>query len=243
MDQILTWLELPEAERPRLIMSYWAGADGVGHDTGPDSDALTAQIKREDVQLGRLLKGVDALDLWSRLTLILVSDHGMTAWTKLLDVEAALDAADIDAVVVGLTTVHVHLKTPAADTKVRAVLAKLLGDVPGAVIYKGDALPSGFRLQRHNRIGDWVIMLPPPYGASSSARVAAAMSTAASAGRSLGMHGYDPKIDDMGALFLAIGRGVPETPLGHVRQVDLAATVAKLLGIEAPADSEGEPMW
>ena len=27
VDQILTWLELPESARPRLILSWWHGAD------------------------------------------------------------------------------------------------------------------------------------------------------------------------------------------------------------------------
>jgi len=38
--QILAWLALPKAERPRLIMAYFAGADQVAHDRGPNSSAV-----------------------------------------------------------------------------------------------------------------------------------------------------------------------------------------------------------
>ena len=57
------------------------------------------------------------------------------------------------------------------------------------------------------------------------------------------MHGYDPLLPDMGAFFLAMGRGVPTDPLGVVRQIDLPATVARLLDIEPPRDSEGTSIW
>jgi arylsulfatase A-like enzyme len=46
----------------------------------------------------------------------------------------------------------------------------------------------------------------------------------------------------MGGIFLAMGGGVP-TQLDEVHQIDLAATVAQLLGIEPPLHSEGKPMW
>jgi hypothetical protein len=44
----------------------------------------------------------------------------------------------------------------------------------------------------------------------------------------------------MGGVFLALGRGVPnDVNIPVVHQVDVAATVAVLLGINPPRDSEG----
>jgi hypothetical protein len=54
------------------------------------------------------------------------------------------------------------------------------------------------------------------------------------------MHGYAPEDADMQGIFLALGRGVP--PGSHpdaVRMIDVAPTVAKLLGIAPPRDAEG----
>ncbi len=244
VDQILDWLSLPEAERPRLIMSYWAGADGVGHNDGPDSRSVVAQIEAQDAQLGRLLSGIDALELWPRTTLIIVSDHGMTAWTEVLNLNGAFEAEGIDAVAVGAAVVQVHLTAPVPDAEMRAALKKILADVPGAQIHKGDSLPASYRLQRDSRIGDWVIVLPPPYAATRSTGMELWLMQAATwFGKTLGMHGYDPSLPDMGGLFLAMGRDVPDSPLGELRQIDLAATVAHLLNIEPPRDSEGRPIW
>jgi len=244
VDQILEWLSLPETDRPRLIMSYWAGADSVGHDDGPDSESVVAQIEAQDVQLGRLLEGIDALGLWPRTTLLVVSDHGMAAWTEVLNMNVLLQEAGIDAVAVGAAVVQVHLQSPVPDTEMRAALENILADVPGAIIHKGNELPDSYRLQRNTRIGDWVVVLPPPYASTRSSGTELWLMQAATwFGKTLGMHGYDPQLPDMGAIFFAVGRGVPEAAPGVVRQIDLPATVARLLNIEPPKDSEGVPIW
>ncbi|TNF90665.1 MAG: alkaline phosphatase family protein [Gammaproteobacteria bacterium] len=244
VDQILEWLSLPEAERPRLIMSYWAGADSVGHDDGPDSASVIAQIQAQDVQLGRLLDGIDALGLWPRTTLIMVGDHGMAPWTEVLNLNGSFEAAGIDAVAIGAAVVQVYLRSEVPDAEMRAALEDILADIPGVEFHEGDALPERYRLQRHNRLGDWVIILPPPFGSSRSTGTELWLMQAASwLGKTFGMHGYDPNLPDMGALFLAMGRDVPDEPLGEVRQIDLPATVARLLNIEPPRDSEGAPIW
>jgi len=244
VDKMLEWLSLPEAERPRLIMSYWAGADSVGHNDGPDGDTMITQIKGQDAELGRLLAGIDELGIWPRTTLIVVSDHGMTPWTEVLNLNGAFEDAGLDAVAVGATVVQVHLRSPVPDAEMRDALGEILEDVPGAVIHKGDALPAEYRLQRSDRIGDWVIVLPPPFAATrSSGSELWLMQAATWFGKTLGMHGYDPNLPDMGAIFLAMGRSVPSTPLGEVRQIDLPATVSGLLNIEPPRDSEGLAIW
>ena len=205
---------------------------------------MVRQIEAQDAQLGRLLDGIDALGLWPRTTLIIVSDHGMTAWTEVMNFNNELEEAGIDAVAVGAVAVQVHLNTPVPDDEMRSTLEAIVADVPGAVIHKGDALPDDYRLQRKSRLGDWLVVLPPPFAATrSTGSELLMMQAATSFGKTLGMHGYDPALPDMGAFFLAMGRGVPNEPLGEVRQIDLPATVAKLLDIEAPRDSEGRPIW
>lgn len=244
VDQILNWLALPEAERPRLIMSYWAGADSVGHDDGPSADSVVKQIQAQDAQLGRLLDGIDALDLWSRTTLLVVSDHGMTAATRALNLNEALADAGIEAVAVGAAVAQVHLKAPVPDAKVRGALEDYLADVPDAAIYKREELPDSFRLQRSNRLGDWVVVVPPPYAFFRvSGMEGLLMRVALFFGKEFGMHGYDPQLPDMGGIFMAMGSGVPDKTLGELRQIDVAATVAALLGIEPPSESEGESIW
>ncbi|MCZ6854141.1 MAG: ectonucleotide pyrophosphatase/phosphodiesterase, partial [Gammaproteobacteria bacterium] len=225
VDQILAWLHLPEAERPRLIMSYWAGADSVAHRHGPDSPEVVTQLTLQDVQLQRLLAGLDALDCWAMTTLILVSDHGMATNSQFIDLTKVFADANIEVEVVGVNPAHVFVEDQNLSNRAGSVLRKL----DRVTVYRGLEFPAEMRLGFPDRIGDWVVVTEPPY---SFARLAP--------GSVMGMHGYNPLLDEMGASFLALGRGIAsDLEIADVHQIDVAATVTLLLGIDPPLHSEG----
>jgi predicted AlkP superfamily phosphohydrolase/phosphomutase len=58
--------------------------------------------------------------------------------------------------------------------------------------------------------------------------------------RFLGDHGYLSNMPEMRGIFMAVGPSVPKASLGVVRTVDVAPTVSALLGISAPAQSQGK---
>lgn len=267
VDQILAWLGLNETERPGLIMSYWAGADSTGHNFGPDSTRLAGQLAGQDHELQRLMQGIDELQLWPRLTLILVSDHGMTLTAPGVDLAGALHRAGVRARVFGGAVVHVFLAEQDAiqvneaaqvdgqdqtDTRL-AILARAQGVVrdfldqhcPDASLYPGAELPADMRLKHPSRTGDLVVVAPPPCNFSWRPSFNGSLQrTLARLGWGFGTHGYDPSLPDMAGVFMAMGNQVPDDlTLGKVRQIDLAATVARLLGIDPPLHSEGRPIW
>lgn len=229
VDQILAWLRLPVNEQPRLIMSYWAGVDSVAHRYGPDSPEVATQLASQDVQLQRLLAGLDGLDRWEYTTVILVSDHGMAASDGLIDIKEALAGAGIEAEVVGATVAHVFVEDQNLNERAGAVLR----DLNPVRVYRGTELPGELRLGFPDRVGDWVVATEPPF---SFTRPPGWQGV-------IGMHGYDPSLVEMGASFLALGRGVPsDLEIANVHQIDVAATVAHLLGIDPPLQSEGLPV-
>lgn len=246
VEQILAWLGLAEDERPRLIMSYWAGADDVGHDYGPNSGRLPAQLKDQDFQLQRLLAGIDELKLWDRTTLMVVSDHGMTAIRAGVDLEGRLRDAGVKARVYGGAVANVYLDDPQTRDAAGPIVERVSSEIcPGTRVFPGTALPADMRLQHPTRTGDWVVVAEPPCYLQSRGGFRGIVNRILDlAGWEFGDHGYDPSLPDMAGIFLAMGRGVPSgLELGTVRQVDLAATVAALLGLEPPLQSEGRPMW
>jgi len=240
VDQIIAWLRLPIPQRPRLIMSYWAGADRAGHYHGPDSAEVRAALMGQDLELERLLDALAADDAWGHTTLILVSDHGMTETGRFLDLEAALRAAGVAARVFGGAVAQVFLQDPQQLAEAEAA-ARMLGEVR---VYRGADLPEHYRLGHPTRTGDLVVMVDPPFTLSRPAGFEGRLMTAMQRlGRSFGSHGYDPALPDMGGVFMAMGRGVPAgLQVEEVRQIDVAATVARLLDIEPPAQSEGRPV-
>ena len=238
VEQIIRWLEMDAAVRPRLIMSWWHGCDSVGHNRGPDHPDIALQLVRQDVQLARLLEVLDARGLWESTTLLIVSDHGMTEARATLDVMGTLEAASIGARLVRVGGAgYLWLDDP----EQRSEALRVLDALEGMRAYPSDSMPSGLRSYRPGRSGHLTLVAEPPfvlYGPSMWQRLGLQIERALGAKR--GVHGYRPDHPDMGAIFYAAGRGVaPGIRLSPVRAIDIAATVSALLGIEPPAQSEG----
>jgi predicted AlkP superfamily phosphohydrolase/phosphomutase len=92
------------------------------------------------------------------------------------------------------------------------------------------------------RSGDVVVVFRPPYQTD-----AATPGQTIAFSQFFGQHGYLPDLVDlehnvnMHGTFIAAGQGIKKhPPLPNVRAIDVAPTVAFLLGIPAPADSEGK---
>ncbi len=239
VDQMLAWIDLPADQRPGLIMAYWRGADSVGHRRGPDHPDVVEQIYDQDTQLVRLLDGIDARHLWDDTTVLLVSDHGMVALESFFDLPGFLTEHDFPARVFGGPGIaHVFLNDP---KQIDGAFALLSAQKPFEV-YRGADLPERFHLKHPTRTGDLVVVsdptVPLTYPEWWVRTLYAVMGPAADV--YFGAHGFDPNLPEMGALMLAMGRGVGKgVRAGPVQMIDVAPTVAKLLGIEAPLQSVG----
>ena len=84
---------------------------------------------------------------------------------------------------------------------------------------------------------------PRPGGGSGRLHEPAAAIQPEPGAAARGAHGYPAELDSMASIFYALGRGVGAGRLlGPVRAVDLAPSVAALLGIEPPLASEGRSL-
>lgn len=238
VDQILAWLDLPDAERPRLILSWWHGADEAGHRRGPAHRDVAQSLAEQDRELQRLMRGLDARKRWSETTLIVTSDHGMTEASVAIDVAGALEDAGLEAKVrSGSAVANVYL----ADPKSREAARRAISVIEGAVVFDRVDLPDVLRLRHPDRSGDLVVITEPPfYFESQDASVAWMRWITHQFGYKTGHHGYSTSHPDMSGIFFMLGRGVgAEVNLGVVRNLAVAPTVASLLGIEPPRDCEG----
>ena len=228
VEQILEWLDIENPdERPRLITSWFRGADGAGHRFGPGSSQVHAALLRQDRALASLVAGLDERGAFETTTLLVVSDHGMVPVARSVDLRAALRAAGARARVLGgggIATVSV----PGGKRDVAKVVAavrslgldsRLPGEAPGLPI-------------ANPRFGDVVVLAPVGTAISSDP------------GPPLrGAHGYLPGERGMAALLIAAGRGVPPGGrLGEVRALDVAPTLLAWLGIRPPEWMEGRPI-
>jgi predicted AlkP superfamily pyrophosphatase or phosphodiesterase len=242
VDQILAWLDLPPETRPRLVMTWWHGADHEGHLYGPDAPEVHAAMKEEDAQLARLLAGIDARGAWGRTTVFLSSDHGMARQGESADPMVPLAAEGIRGRFISggpFGFVILDDRARAADA------AAAIDALPSVEAWPSDAVPESFHYRRPGRTGDVFVLAEAPLrlgGGSLMLDLRYALGDLF--GRTQGAHGYDPaRYPEMNGIFLAMGRGAPAgTRLPPVRALDVAPTAARLLGIDPPRDCEGAPI-
>jgi len=79
VDRLLSWLDLPVDQRPKLETLYFDVVDTAGHRNGPDAAETRAAAASIDASMGRLIEGLKARKLYDRTMLVVVSDHGMAA--------------------------------------------------------------------------------------------------------------------------------------------------------------------
>lgn len=233
IEQILAWLDIDDpAERPRLITSWFPGADRAGHRFGPGSPEARAALRRQDRALADLLAGLDERGAFATTTLLVVSDHGMLPVRDHVDLNAALREAEIRAFALGgggIASVSFEAAGSGQPPDLAALAA--LAARLGLVAHPPNALPDGVSAE-NPRFGDAVVLAP----------VGTAISTG-SLPPMPGAHGYLPDVPEMGAVLIAVGVGIaPGGRLGEVRTIDVAPTLLSWLGIPPPDWMEGRPI-
>ena len=229
--EALTWLALPEPERPSFVSLYFDEVDSAGHEHGPDSPELRAAALRLDAALGQLVAGVRNLGLEDRTTFVIVSDHGMTplSYNRLIYLDTLIDLDTVDVL-----EWNGLLELTPLDGDDEALYRRLHGKHPSLAIYKRDQLPARLHYHDNPRIPAIIGIPDDGWAVVSSERLAERELSA-------GAHGYDPADRSMGALFVAAGptlrRGVVVKPFENIHIYDLLCAVLKL----APAPNDGDP--
>lgn len=79
IDSVISWLERPEEHRPQLIMFYFEEPDLTAHHFHPAySEEVHRMVRYCDSLVGVLDRRLQALPFAENISLIIVSDHGMT---------------------------------------------------------------------------------------------------------------------------------------------------------------------
>jgi predicted AlkP superfamily pyrophosphatase or phosphodiesterase len=163
----------------------------------------------------------------------------MTEVTEQLRIREPLKRAGIAAdVLAGAAVARVYLKDP----KLRDAAYRLLKALSDTKVYTAETVPDALRVKHPSRNGDLMLVTTPPHTFRTTgwARTVASWFGDWFMHRKTGAHGYAPDHPDMGAIFLGMGRGLPQgVQIGAVRNIDIAPTIAMLLGIDPPAQAEG----
>ncbi len=223
VNRILSWLAIEDpAERPRLILSWFHGADHASHEHGPDSEDVTRSLAPQDREIARLVREMEARGLFASTTLIFVSDHGMVRAPRRLDLSRALRAAGLRPSVLGIGGFASLVFEAGEKSDTALARAVEVARAEGLEAWQREQAPAEWHVA-DPRFGDIVVRAPiglALVGPSTNIE---------------GFHGYDAREPSMAGLLVARGRGVrPGTRLGRVSALAIAPTVLSLLGLPIP---------
>ncbi|OMJ30279.1 putative pyrophosphatase/phosphodiesterase [Smittium culicis] len=78
IDKIISWLEMPIEKRPTFLVTYFPEVDSIGHSFGPYSKQVNDSLVQIDNTVGYLVSSLKQRDLFDKVNIIIVSDHGMS---------------------------------------------------------------------------------------------------------------------------------------------------------------------
>ncbi len=229
IDSVVAWLQLPKAERPRLIMWYMHEPDAIAHKYGPESEVTLGKVRYLDSLVGVFCRKIRSLDHADRINLIFTSDHGMGTISpeRVVTLSDHIPEHWVEKAVGGNPVYNIK----ANDGYIDSVYTKLKA-VDHIQVWKHGEVPSELNYGTNPRTLDLIV------AADSSWSVNWAPTP--DHYNSGGTHGYDVRQLDMQAIFYAVG---PAFRKGYVQpkfdNVDLYPLIAHIIGVE-PAKVDGK---
>lgn len=233
VDTVLKWLGLPPERRPHFLALYFADVDDAAHEHGPRSREAGRAVARVDSMLARLLAGIARLPHGDSVTVIAVSDHGMTEVHG--EMVYLADHLELDGVRVVSAGPYAQLFFGGDTARLERAYAALRGRLPHARVFRRGELPSRFAYE-NPRSGDLLVVMDPPWQVGRRRGERPAWDPA----RVAGTHGWDPAVGEMHAIFFARGFGIrPGARVGAFENVHVYPLLMHLLGLRPDPEAEG----
>ena len=233
-------IDIIREHKPNLLLYHLLSLDSVHHTYGPNSLAATTAMAFLDGCVARLLDGIRSAGLENQTTVIVVSDHGFKQVKTQVNVNAAIADAGLSDQAYALPEggfALVYAKPeggPATVKTLRDRLASIDGvEVAGPERYASLGLPDP---QKDPQMADLFLIAKPGYSFANSKGGAVSVPVISTSGS----HGYVNSDPEMDAIFIASGAGIrANCVVDRVRNLDVAPTIAALLGIHMPTDIQG----
>ena len=237
VDTVLSWLDLPANQRPTLLTLYFSDVDTAGHDFSPDAPETERAVQKIDREIGRLIAGLKARDIFTKINLIIVSDHGMTAVDNnhavLLD--KIFDTRLAEKI---LWTSEIAGIFPKAGQEAAIYDALKAGLPPQAKVYRKADVPARYHYSDSPRIPP-LLVLPDEGWIITNEKRFAEWRQQGRMNHLHGGHGYDNQLPSMRAIFIAHGeaikKGVVVEAFENVEVYNLMCAILHL----KPAPNDG----
>ncbi len=233
--------------KPNLLLHHTLNTDSSHHRYGPGSDPSYSALALADRLLGDLVRAVDASGLRDRTTFIVTTDHGFKKVSHFIYPNVLLKQAGLLRVAGPTVTqadayalaqgglAFVYITDPARKTELLPRLKTLFegAEAVDRVIDAREAHTLGMPTPEENPgIGDLILYPKSGHSFSSAATGTAGVGPAVNYAGSHGYFNGDPELD---GIFVASGAGIRQgVRLERIRNLDVAPTIARLLGLDLP---------
>lgn len=234
VDKVISWLKMPENQRPHFISLYFPEVDSNGHHFGPESPNTERAVQLVDQAVGSLVQKVKQLGL-QQVNFIFVSDHGMinVDHGNPLEIPEMLFNKDRFDFYNSQTLLRVIVKNPAEVKSAYRELKKNKTSDYDVSLDKRFPRKLKFsqRDDRYQRIGQILLVPKAP-------RIFLEKGKKSSEGK----HGYNPYlVPEMKSTFIASGEAFQQhKEIGEFRNVNVYPVVAEILGLKITEKIDGK---
>ncbi|HEX4145337.1 MAG TPA: alkaline phosphatase family protein [Pirellulales bacterium] len=244
--------------KPNLLLLHLLNTDTTHHQYGPQTQAGYTAVAYADTCVARVLAAIDAAGIGEKTAVFIVSDHGFTTTEKALlpntllrqegwlrtNGSSKIEEARVSVVPEGGVAL-VYVTDPTIDAAGRQKVRDLfIGREGIASVIEPDrfaefGLPD---VRDWPQMADMVLVAEDGYNFSAKADDERFVAPSAQVGAYLGSHGFIATNPKMNALCIAAGAGIKSgVELDVIDNIDVAPTVAHLLGVQLP-DTDGKIM-
>lgn len=259
-DQVWTAAacDIIRRRKPALLALHLLVTDGVHHKYGPQSLAGYAALAQVDFEVREVLRAIEDAGIADDTAIIVTADHGFAKAEKLILPNVLLVRekmlkigptgvplkGKVQAVPEG-GTAFLYLLDPSSAAADRRRVRELFEGQEGIsqIIEPAQFGEYGLPDPADNpQAPDLVLAAADGYGFGGGHVGADWVRPIDAARENAGYHGYLSSNPKMQALFIAAGAGIGRgKKIDGIRNLDIAPTIARLLGVPLPA-ADGKPL-
>ncbi len=221
VDTVISWLKLPAAERPHLVLLYFHQPDSEGHRYGPDSDEVKSKLLIMNGIIQRLFDGINSLPIKDKVNVIITSDHGMENISdeRVVNFRPYIKQEYVERVVGSNPVYNIWAKEKYIDS-----VSNALKNVEHITCWNNKNIPERLHYGKNIRTGTHTVVADLGWTVQYSAVKSMVRG---------GTHGYDNKNKSMHAIFYGIG---PAFKAGFksetIRNIDIYPLIAHILDLK-----------
>jgi predicted AlkP superfamily pyrophosphatase or phosphodiesterase len=252
-DQIWTAaaVQVIRERKPNFMLIHLLITDSTQHKYGPQSPAAYTAIALADAELAEILRAVEAAGIRERTTMIVTADHGFETALKIVNPNVAFRKAGLLETTATPTLLRaraqivseggiamVYFTNPDTVAADRAKVIELMTNQEGIAEILGPDRFAALGLPdptKNRQMAEMILVAAEGYAFNNEARGEEVVTEVTLAAGNQGHHGFLSTNPKMNATFVAWGRGIKRgAKVGLINNVDVAPTMAKLLGQSLP---------